>query len=485
MTVGYPSWDFSLLSTVAFFGVHVNDDGSLANDSGWTVWNSSQLTNLVTTAHANGTKVVLTVILQDFGAGTPHMCAGLTNRATTVPKVAGEVAAKGVDGVNLDYEGLNGTCPNGSTARSMMTALAHDMRTALPTGSYLSVDTYASSASDSLGFFDVAGLNAYVDSFFVMAYDLEYSNYRRSPLSCTSFCLGPTAPLSGYYYNDTTTASQYIGTVPAAKVILGVPYYGRKSCVAYPQPNAYPSGVVTADTYLDASAESSQPQVQTNSFTAHRDPNDPNGQERWDSWFNTQLNCYRELYWDDVVSLGKKYDLVNADGLRGVGIWNLNYGGGAPELWSALHDHFIACDTAGLTSDLASPQQRGALVTFTATSTGCANPQYEFWLQSPNGLWTMTQTFNSAAVWKWDTSAYPAGNYVIHVWANQRGGSTSTWQAYGELKFTVNPSPPCASASVSPSTVTQSAGTAVALSASSSGCPYPRYAYWVQYPDGG
>src|SRR6266571_1666560 len=29
-TIGYPSWDFSLLSTVAFFGLHVNDDGTFA-----------------------------------------------------------------------------------------------------------------------------------------------------------------------------------------------------------------------------------------------------------------------------------------------------------------------------------------------------------------------------------------------------------------------------------------------------------------------
>src|SRR5712692_1357131 len=29
-TMGYPTWDFSLLSTVAFFGLHVQDDGTFA-----------------------------------------------------------------------------------------------------------------------------------------------------------------------------------------------------------------------------------------------------------------------------------------------------------------------------------------------------------------------------------------------------------------------------------------------------------------------
>src|SRR5207302_10472215 len=82
------------------------------------------------------------------------------------------------------------------------------LRSALPAGSYLSVDTYAGSASDPIGVYDVAAMAPTVDSFFVMAYDLEYANYRRSPLGCSSFSLSPTAPLNGYYYNDTSTAAR-------------------------------------------------------------------------------------------------------------------------------------------------------------------------------------------------------------------------------------------------------------------------------------
>src|SRR5205807_4735229 len=105
-------------------------------------------------------------------------------------------------------------------------------------------------------------------------------------------------------------------------------------------PNQTPTGGVTADSYLDASTEAGYYTVQAGSYAAHRDANDPSGQERWDTWFNTSMSCTRELYWDDATSLGLKYDLVNQDGLRGVGIWNLNYGGGAPELWNELATHF-------------------------------------------------------------------------------------------------------------------------------------------------
>jgi spore germination protein YaaH len=349
-SVGYPSWDFSLLTTVAFFGLHVQDNGAFAADSGATVWNSSQLSGLVSTAHAHGTKVVVTIILQDFSAGTPHMCAGLANAATTVTNTVAEVNAKGVDGVNVDYEGLNGACgtPDPSWARHTFTSVMSSLRSRLPAGSYLSVDTYASSATDPLGFFDIAALSVHVDSFFVMAYDLEYSNYSRAPANCSSFCLGPTAPLSGYYYNDTSTASQYLSVVGASKVILGVPYYGRKACVANATPNQYPIGGVVADSYLDASGESTSNLVQPGTYAGHRDANDPAGNERWDTWVNTTTKCTRELYWDDTVSLGPKYDLVNTDKLRGVGIWNLNYGGGAPELWQLLRTRFTATPWASL-----------------------------------------------------------------------------------------------------------------------------------------
>src|SRR5216683_4707338 len=63
-TFGYPTWNFALLSTVAFFGLHVNDNGTLANDSSMTVWNSAQRPAFVNAAHAKGTKVVVTIVLQ-------------------------------------------------------------------------------------------------------------------------------------------------------------------------------------------------------------------------------------------------------------------------------------------------------------------------------------------------------------------------------------------------------------------------------------
>ena len=428
--VGYPSWNFSVLTTVAFFGLHVQDDGSFAADSGWNVWNSSQLTGLLATAHAAGTKVVVTIILQDFSAGTPHMCAGLHHYGTTVAAAVAEVKAKGVDGVNVDFEGLNGKCGSAdpSWARYTLTNFVASLRSSLPAGSYVSVDTYASSATDTVGFFDVRGMAPHVDSFFVMAYDLEYSNYSRAPTSCSSFCLGPTAPLTGYYYNDTTTAAQYAAAVSSSKVILGVPYYGRKACVTAATPNQYPnpSTSVAADTYLDASGESTAPMVQPGSFAAHRDANDPSGQERWDTWVNTTLNCTRELYWDDTISLAQKYNLVNVDNLRGVGIWNLNYGGGAPELWSTLSSYFACPVSVGVPPSETTTEFNVALSAGNCTASAFELQQLDVTLNQ--GWFTIRSTAPTGGTASAVAEGFPNDTYQFRARARS-ATLTGTWSS--------------------------------------------------------
>src|SRR5437588_103518 len=426
-SIGYPTWDFSLLTTVAYFGLHVQADGNFVNDSGLTVWNSSELSGLLAAAHSRGVKVVLTIILQDFNAGTPHMCAGLAHGATTIASAVNAIKSRGLDGINVDYEGLNGSCgtTDSSWARHAMTNFTASLRAAMPAGTYLSIDTYASSALDSLGFFDVRGLGGSVDSFFVMAYDLEYSNYARAPVSCSRFCLGPTAPLTTYYYNDTSTTSQYLALVPPSKVILGVPYYGRKACVGSATPNQYPAGGVSADGYLDANLEYIQPQVQAGTYAGHRDAHDAAGKVRWDTWYNTQLSCTRELYWDDVDALAQKYNLVNQAGLRGVGVWTLNYGGGARELWATLNTYFACPVSASVTSPAGSTQFVVSLSSGSCSATSFDLQEFDSTLNQGWFPLMSVGAVKSAASAVLD--GYQGHTYQVKARAHSTGGLTSAW----------------------------------------------------------
>jgi hypothetical protein len=138
------------------------------------------------------------------------------------------------------------------------------------------------------------------------------------------------------------------------------------------------------------------------------------------------------------------------------------------------------CGSASLTpANLNQPA--AAPVDFTASSTVCITPLYAFWLQGPNGAWTLKRQFATTPTWSWSTAGLAPGRYTIHVWANQEGHSTASWEAYGSATVVLTA---CASASISPTSTSQAAGTVVAFNAGSVGCVNPNYEYWIQYPNG-
>ena len=351
-SVGYLTWNYNMLTTIAYFGVGVNyGDGTLVtNDTGWNVLVSQTMTNFIARAHAYGVRVILSLDLHDFSTSpTSRICLGLAavNTARTISMAITAVQTVGADGINIDYEGNINGCWNGITSRDEMTTFAHDMRAAMPAGMYLAVDTYSGSAEDNQEFFNVTGLAPSVDSFFVMAYDMDYSNSGEVPLNCTSYCFNPISPLNTYRFNDSKSMAQYTALVPASKVILGQPLYGRRGCVAngttahqYPTPGKN----FVAPTYAYASTIPSQPGVF--SFAAHRDPGD--GVSEWDTWYDSDWACNREQYFDDVTSFSAKFNLVNSMNLRGVGFFTLDYAGAAPELWLNISTYFSCPVTVNL-----------------------------------------------------------------------------------------------------------------------------------------
>ena len=340
--VGYRTWNYSLLSTVAFFGLHVNSgDGNLVtNDTGWAVFHSPTMASFVNTAHANGVRVIVSINLHDFSqAVTNQVCEGLiaANTVNTINQTVALMKWAGIDGINVNYEGTLAICADNLTNREELVSFVKNLRAAMPAGSYLAIDTFSGSAEDNLEFFDITGLAPYVDSFFVMAYDMDYANYPEVPLSCPVYCFNPVSPLNTYRFNATKSMAQYTALVPASKVILGQPWYGRRGCVGRGDiAHSYLVRDIVTTTYLFASTIPSQSGVYY--FAGHRDPGD--GVSEWDTWWDTDWNCIREQYFDDVESLSAKYNLVNQDNLAGVGIFTLDYGGPAPELWARLSTYF-------------------------------------------------------------------------------------------------------------------------------------------------
>jgi hypothetical protein len=151
--------------------------------------------------------------------------------------------------------------------------------------------------------------------------------------------------------------------------------------------------------------------------------------------------------------------------------------------WDAIGSSTVTltgCTSAAVTPPTVS-QAAGTTVAMTASSGGgCPNPVYEFWVQYPNLTWHLARGWDPSASFGWDTTGLAPGVYTVHAWANQLGAAP-TLEVYGTATITLTG---CNAASLSPSSVSQPAGSTVVLTASSGNCPNPQYEYWVQYPGG-
>jgi hypothetical protein len=87
-----------------------------------------------------------------------------------------------------------------------------------------------------------------------------------------------------------------------------------------------------------------------------------------------------------------------------------------------------ACTSSTLAFNPASPSKAGTSIQLTATSSGCPNPTYEFWVQAPGGAWTILQGYSPSATATWNTPL-GTGTYLFDVWVKQ-AGNAGDWEAH-------------------------------------------------------
>jgi spore germination protein len=320
----------------------VNPDGSLdESGSGWNGYESQDLSNLITRAHTVGERVVLTI--NDFDQASLN---ALTSSPSAPARLAAALipalAAKNLDGVNFDFEGTGSRDQAGLT--NLIASVSGALRAADPHWQ-ITMDTYASSAGDPGGFYNIPALAPSVDSFFVMAYEL---NLAGSPTN--------TSPLTSGMFSDLTAVQQYLAVVPASKVILGTPFFG----IEWPTNN----GTMQAQATGPAS-DIADAQVQSSTEPQYWDPATSTG---WTSYLVGQQ--WHESYLENPYGLFRVAQLSAQYGLRGVGIWALGMEDNGSEMISALDGLAPpgSPGTSGPQSTSSSPK-RSTTTTAPATST--------------------------------------------------------------------------------------------------------------------
>ncbi|HEX5578479.1 MAG TPA: glycosyl hydrolase family 18 protein, partial [Candidatus Limnocylindria bacterium] len=330
------SLNYQLVSTIAYFSVNANKDGDLVKgtsgspSTGWAGWTSSRMTDVINRAHANGVKVVLTVTMMAWDSASANRQALLlgssTARSRLVNQIVNAVRNRNADGVNLDFE------PLASSLRDEYVSFVKQLKRALvnnEVGDFLTVCVMASAATWATGY-DVAGLTASgaADALFVMGYDFHWSGSSRA---------GGVAPIQSPYTIDVAgTMADFLTETSGSKLIWGVPYYGRTWPTSSKALNAKTLGGGSKSyTYNGHLAQAAQ-------FGRRWDDV---GKVPWYRYWDNAGDHWVQGYYDDVTSLGVKYDLVNARGLRGTGMWTLLMDQGRNELWRLLARKFVK-DTA-------------------------------------------------------------------------------------------------------------------------------------------
>jgi spore germination protein YaaH/flagellar hook assembly protein FlgD len=351
--------DWEKLSTIAYFGVGAAANGNLeiANKDGsttvgWAGWTSSKMTQVIQAAHANSARVVLTI--QSFAwnsSGVTRQKALLgseTARANLARQIAAAVRDRGADGANLDIE------PIVSGYADEFTALVRAVRAeldAIAPGYQLTFDS-----TGYIGNYPIEAATAAggADAVVIMGYDYKGSS---------SGTAGSVAPIGGPVYDIADTLSAFTSRVPASKVILGVPYYGRAWSTATNTLNSATTSAAKYGSSVSALYETALELAATNGRQY-----DPIEGVAWTTYqrenCTTTHGCvtgWRQLYYDDAQSLAVKYDLVNRYNVRGIGIWALGYDGSRPELYALIKDKFI--------TDTVPP-----LITASAVSAGAFSP---------------------------------------------------------------------------------------------------------------
>jgi glycosyl hydrolase family 18 (putative chitinase) len=312
---GYP---LHALTTVAYFGVDVSGDGTLLRSgAGWDGYQSAALAALVDRAHAAGAGVVLTA--KQFDAATLHSLVDDPGAPARLGhELVDAVRARHMDGVNLDLEGIGGQ-DRGAFA-GFTVAVANALHAANPRWQ-VTVDTYADSASDTAGYFDVARIAPAVDAFFVMAYNMQGANP------------SAVAPLRGAPSNDSAAVAAYAAAAGPSKVILGMPFYGVDWPTASGDRAAPASGPSKPVTYAELAA------------AGHPRYWDPVTAAPWTSWQEPEGQWHLAFY-EDPQSIAMKAELAGAARLRGVGIWALGMDGNDPAMARAVLGHAAPVELA-------------------------------------------------------------------------------------------------------------------------------------------
>lgn len=311
--------NLNVLTSVSLFGLEVDGTGAIASsnndqtDSG-SMWKNPKIDDFIRRARNQGLDIYLT--LKSFNnSNIENLAKSDTAQKNFISNAIYLINSKQLDGINIDFEYVGEasvTVRDGFTR--LIINLSSELKRQVP-NAVLSIDTYLVSGSEKQ-LFNIPILAKNINAFVIMGYDMHTPLGAPGPVSA----MGGDTNIVGYIQN-------YLEQVDASKLILAVPYYGYDWPKDIQSP---PKDMVRTLPYAEIAQASKNSQLSWNeiSQTPYYTYKDDSGENRI-------------VHFDNVRSLGIKYDFINAKKLKGVGIWTVGYDGQNQDLEQLLIDKFI------------------------------------------------------------------------------------------------------------------------------------------------
>ncbi|HUT79416.1 MAG TPA: glycosyl hydrolase family 18 protein, partial [Polyangia bacterium] len=318
---GYAELRWELLTHVAWFAVALNSNGTASNANGWP----GSWTGLVDTAHENGVRVDVAFTLFS-GTGIQTLVTSATNRATAIDTIIAAIEDGNADGAAIDFEGVPAAAASG-----FATFLA-ELRAGLDDAGL--EDKQISVAGPAVDWSDVFDLSVILDSidvYFIMGYDYFWSGSSRAGPTGILLTDSLWRPYSyGSELRSMADCSAQVTEAERAKIVIGVPYYGREWTTSSDQLAATTIANIGSVTYNTARDD-----IDESGMTCLWDER---SLTPWYTW-NDGVN-WHQVYYDDEESLAWKYRFAAEQDLGGIGIWALRYDSNHTELWDEIEGAF-------------------------------------------------------------------------------------------------------------------------------------------------
>jgi spore germination protein YaaH len=313
----YESYNFSLLSMISYFSYEVNPKTGFYN----SIHNWRQ-TALVDSAKKYNCKVLLT--LSNFGTNNNKIFLRSADaKKNLISTAITLVRERKADGLTLDFENVS------AKEKTLYLNFIIDLATSLKSENKDYLLTIALPAVDFERVYDFSQINLYVDYYVMMGYEYHGSN---------SQLAGPVAPLTGggkwKGFTLESSVDEYLANgVPAGKFIMGIPYYGAEWITKDLKFPSQAKSFVKYHSYRQAKRMSGKKMGEV----------DETSMSKFYTYSDISSN-YRQVWFEDTITLGAKYDWIKEKQIRGVGIWALGFDNGYDELWKLLADKFAYSD---------------------------------------------------------------------------------------------------------------------------------------------